>query len=373
MSLASRIRPKQDSGFTLIELVMALAVIGLILGATASTVMFTARALPADPAHGPEAELAAARGLAMLERDLSESLRVTLWSDTRIELEIQDTNGDGQPELVRYEWSRAPGGPLLRCDGVTLTTIIPAVADMGLDASIHVEQIPGGTELIEGPVEVLGGYTLTNNASSSTVRNSVWPALTIKPRFASDVESWRVTAVRVFARRTLLSTLVLNAGVNVDVRSLVNDQTPSASVLETRLLRFSLLSTLWSWNDLAFASSHNLGPDSGVAVVLRPAAVDNIIEVGWVASGVPDASAAAAVSTDGGTNWSSRPSGTPVLQVLGRVTRKVPTIESRGRLERLSILIDVPPGQGSSIRRTFSVPSLPLCPLSPPDKDEVGL
>jgi hypothetical protein len=247
------------------------------------------------------------------------------------------------------------------------------VVNMQLDASIRIEQIEDGTELVEGPVEVLGGYTLTSNASASAIRDSGWLALAVTPRLESSAHSWRITAVRIHARRTLLSTLVPNAGINVDVRGLLKDDAPSGSILESRLMRVTLLSTLWSWHEVAFASSHHRAPGDGVAIVLRPAAVDNIIEVGSVASGIPDSRASGAASTDGGVNWTVRPSGSPLVQVLGRVTRRVPTTQPQGRLSTLSIVVDAPPGRGGSIRRTFSVPSEPLCPLSVPDKDEVSL
>src|SRR6476659_7316558 len=94
----------QIRAFTLIEMLISLAIMTVIAAALGSTIVLASRAL--DQQAGPGASTVAARRATALL--LGEAAGATAFSDrtaTAVTFTVPDRDGDGTPETIRYAWS----------------------------------------------------------------------------------------------------------------------------------------------------------------------------------------------------------------------------------------------------------------------------
>jgi type II secretory pathway component PulJ len=119
-------------GFTLIELVMGLAMTTVLLGAMVVTVSIAARSI--DPSAGPAGRSVQAAGvLEQMEADLALALGFTEQTASAATFTVPDRNGDGQPETIRYYWLGAADGRLMKqVNGGTAVAIAQNVQQFNL-------------------------------------------------------------------------------------------------------------------------------------------------------------------------------------------------------------------------------------------------
>lgn len=100
-------------GFTIAELVTSLAVTSVIVGALASCIALTSRALPSS--SNPEQ---AAAQLQQVVRRIADDARfateVSVPEPAELHLTLEDQDGDGNTEAVVYKWSGTAGTQLTR-------------------------------------------------------------------------------------------------------------------------------------------------------------------------------------------------------------------------------------------------------------------
>ena len=100
-------------GFTLIELVIGLAMTTVLLGAMAITVGIASRSI--DPGAGPAGRtVQGADVLEQMEADLALALGFTEQTASAATFTVPDRNGDGNPETIRYYWLGATDGRLMK-------------------------------------------------------------------------------------------------------------------------------------------------------------------------------------------------------------------------------------------------------------------
>ena len=119
-----RLRRFRRSGFTLVELVVSLAIMTVLLGAMTSAVLMASRALP-DEEGLPERTTAAIAATERISRDLALATSITLADEHAVEFTVPDRgHGDAGPETIEYTWSGVAGDPLEfsynACDAITL-------------------------------------------------------------------------------------------------------------------------------------------------------------------------------------------------------------------------------------------------------------
>ncbi len=104
---------RSTRAFTLIEVVVASAVAGILLFGLVSAVLIVGRAAPDDAS--PQAQVSSAASIVdEMARDIQYALTAPEWGLRVIEVTVADRDADGQPETIRYEWDGKPGGPLLK-------------------------------------------------------------------------------------------------------------------------------------------------------------------------------------------------------------------------------------------------------------------
>jgi Tfp pilus assembly protein PilW len=119
-------------GFSLVELVLAGALMAVLLGAMASVLVVTTRAVPGVTGSAPSISAAAAAVTQMAE-ELRTAASFSHRTGTAVAFTVPDRNGDGSADPVRYEWNGTPGAPLVRTGrgGVT-TSLVPGVRSFSL-------------------------------------------------------------------------------------------------------------------------------------------------------------------------------------------------------------------------------------------------
>ena len=126
------IRRRRSRAFTLVELVLALALTTIVVGAATSVMIVASRALPSTS----DASVLAtdtASGLAMLEAELQCATRTRL-EPTAITFTIPDRTGDSIPETIRYSWSGVSGQPLLRTEAAATAAVTGPLQSLSFTA-----------------------------------------------------------------------------------------------------------------------------------------------------------------------------------------------------------------------------------------------
>ena len=105
--------PTRLSGFTLIELVVSMAIGFLLLGGMGSAILIASHALPARNT-APDAILRAADVVEQMAGELHCAVTLGQRSATDVEITVPDRDGDLATETIRYTWAGKPGDPLKR-------------------------------------------------------------------------------------------------------------------------------------------------------------------------------------------------------------------------------------------------------------------
>ncbi|MEM1071880.1 MAG: prepilin-type N-terminal cleavage/methylation domain-containing protein [Planctomycetota bacterium] len=117
-------------GFTLIELATSLGVLGILVGAMASSITLASRAMPSST---DEATVLAttSRAWDVIADDLRIASDILITDGTRLEMLIKADSNDGTSETqtVVVEWSGAVGDPLLRTMGEGPTALLVSSVD----------------------------------------------------------------------------------------------------------------------------------------------------------------------------------------------------------------------------------------------------
>lgn len=112
-------------GVTLVELVVAMAVTSIVLGASVSVMFVATRAIPTATDAAVTATDAAA-ALTLLESEVQCAI-ATRAQATSLVVRIPDRDNDGQPEQITFAWAGTPGAPLTRTHAGQTITLVPNV------------------------------------------------------------------------------------------------------------------------------------------------------------------------------------------------------------------------------------------------------
>ncbi len=116
-------------GFTLIELVVSLGIVGILAVAMGSTITLSMRALP-TPGGGPETQASAGRALQIIGSDARLATAAAMPDIRTLTLTIPDQTGDASAETVTYAWAGSSGDPLTRTFNADSSTLLASVIDL---------------------------------------------------------------------------------------------------------------------------------------------------------------------------------------------------------------------------------------------------
>ncbi len=303
-----RRRPERGFGFSLVELLVSLALMMVLGGSMASVIVIAMRSI--DQTKGPSAGAAlASEALATVSQDLSLAIGFRERSPEGeipvvLDFTVPDRDGDRLDENVRYEWSGNPGDALMRTyNGVGPVEFAADVHELSLTYLTRFRK--GAVPPVPPPVEsetvtharLDPGGTGTVDFGSVNVH-----AVYFKPSLPLNTLSWKITRVDVcIARRTTQST----GNAIIQIRNVDNGKKPTGAAVDTATIDLTKLSTGLTDVSLDFAGAGGLSPQAGMAFTIAGSQSSNhgvLLLKGGISTG---SNIQYMTSASSGGSWSS--------------------------------------------------------------------
>lgn len=304
-------------GFTLIELVAAMAITTVLLAAITSVMFVSVRALPAtnDAFSGP---MEAARVVDQMTAELESALLVTQQTPTSISFTVPPRNGDAAPEKITYSWAGPSGAPLTRqYNSGAAVAILSPVDQFSLTPVVMTatESYPGiATE--DTTDSLLIDYSSTTNAGTVNVNSSNWAGQYFVPSgLPAGVVGWRPTRVQYMGMQSgLLAT------TNIMMALPLGNYTPNTPYAEQYSTLGSGLLASYAWQQYSFNTIDRLAPNAGICFLLE-------WSLGTPNSVVSQSNNLAGLlqTTNGAGTWSYATNQALVSQLFGKLTRSSTT------------------------------------------------
>jgi prepilin-type N-terminal cleavage/methylation domain-containing protein len=309
--------PFPRRGFTLLELLVAMTIFSVLLAGLGSAMMLARRAVP-DGKKGTSAVVSAAGAMDRLAGDLAYATSIFTASPTELSFMVEDRNGDGSSEMIRYYWSGTPGAPLVRqVNGGAEATLLDGVQEFRLDYLTRSESLPSSYG--EGDEILLASYDRSTYLSSLKVDRKDWCGEYFRPSLPSQVTGWRVTRVRFNARIAGMPT----EEIKVQLRPAVG-VLPADSVLAEVSVLENTLTHNYQWREVAFDSMTNLAPGSGLCLVVKGLVDPDACEVRTRPAFAYAPNCRYVVSGNSGDSWKSPDSQQLLFYVYGKVSTPNP-------------------------------------------------
>ncbi len=348
--------PACRRAFTLVELMVGMAVMSVLLVGLASAVVIASRSLP-----GPQSRLERTVRAAAALDGLLEDLRLATWfldhTDTATTFAVPDRNGDGRPEWIRYAWSGTPGDPLTRqISGGAVATVLTDVRQFSLALLLRTTQetFPGAAT--ESPtLQLLAGYPVVptdplNDPEKWTIDHLRHVSQYVEPTLPPGAVAWRPARVRFLAGNKPPDTETLR----VELREPGVGIRPSTVTLAGVSIPENTLRGLGSWFTVDFNDVARRSPEAGVCICFR----------GLTGSGSPaaelryddqarDRNGSMTFSNNGGSSWAFEPDYVLQHEVRGYWWLQGPPIAA-SRRAAASVIAAVSTGDAPSGRASAS-------------------
>ncbi len=325
--------PGAARGFTLVEVAVATAVVGILMLGMGSALLLAGRAVP--EASSPTAATITAAGVVQqMTTDLQYATAILQRSARLIEVALPDRNADDVTELVRYEWSGTAGAPLTRqYNGGTVATLLANVWEFNLSYCLKTvtTTIPPQNESAE---TTLASYGATQSLYDSAIRNAEWYGEYFLPVLPADAISWKVTRVVICLKQDGAT----DGEASVQLQTATAGKLPSGVVLEEKPLLESTLLPGHLEQEFTFSNAAGLTPQQGLCLVVKWIANGTACSVRGRSAGVVETNLIAIKSTDSGASWVTLPSHSLLFAVYGSVTTAgSPQIATTYHLEGVEI------------------------------------
>jgi hypothetical protein len=348
MNPPAPILARRCPAYSLVELVLALAVLAILLIGAQSAILLATRALPT--ADSPNAGIvSASQAFQLICTDLGDAVSVTRATAADLEFTVPDRTADGAPETIRYFFQ----GNLLRrtVNGIREQILIRKPLSFSFECRTRAGTDP--TTYADGGELLLASNDSALNLADYPVDNLHFIGTTVRPVLPADASSWALTRVKIKARPNGVT-----AGVaKVQVRRALTDL-PTTTVLDDATLVESLLplAASYSWQDFTFPKAPRFNPGESAAIVVQWSADTVACDVQYQNAGVAAANLALTLTDTGGGAWRAVPGQSLCFYAYGRIASPVPTTTSK---LLTAVHIAVVTEGGTHLRTTARVPNLP--------------
>jgi len=326
---------QRHPGFTLVELLVSIAVTMVIVVGLSSSMLVASRAMP-DADNPANTTLAASAAAEELAAEIQYAISINSHSSTMIEFDVADRNGDEITETIRYEWSGTSGDPITRrYNGGTVINFLEDVHqfDLAYDLQTISEEIPLGNESVETVLKSFSGY---HDLHEYPIKDSEWYGQYFLPSLPGDTVSWKVTRVR-FTARTDGST---DGECKIQLQLPTQGKLPSGVVLEEKTLLESTLTWFYTTQEFSFSSVSGLSPQQGICLVYKWISNGTACKIFGQDKNIYTSNIHLSKSTNGGASWSTLYDESLLFKIYGTVTTSgEPQIENTYYLKTVGITL----------------------------------
>ena len=342
---------RHRAGFTLIEIVLSLSVLGIVLAALGSVLGLTLRALPGR-GEASEQTILASRILEQITDDIISAKQIAS-TTTTLALVIPDRDANGSDERIEYSWDGSQGSPLLRrTNGGSWNTVLAKLKNVSFATDRVASTLDTASTPVEGSEQILSAWE-TGATATYNLSTSFWASQTIIPVLPGDAISWRPTRIELNCR----NLTPVDGALVVDVRTLAADGTPSASSLGTSTLNESSLTSSFTWYTVSLPSIIAQAPNTGLAMLVRTNGSGVVAgRLQGATSGIAGPSALH-FSNNGGSTWTTTADGAIYHRLWGVVTRPVTTTSAVDRIT--DVVITLTPTDNKKLVTRVLTPAMP--------------
>jgi prepilin-type N-terminal cleavage/methylation domain-containing protein len=303
--------PHSSAGFTLVELIVALAIMMILMGALTSAILIATRAVP--PANDPVvATLAAGSELDTLADDLRYATAFAVWQPRVVQFTVPDRTGDGSPEEIRCEWSGVPGDPLRRqMNGGAWAVLVPSVQSLVLSYNTKaLTTTSTQTVTVTSPETLLSFFNgwsgVTPIYNSHILGAATWATefFTIdQVTLPGNARNLRISRVQLMLQKVAATGSI---SVAIHLPTSAGNPQPAASPIGTAAtVPVSSLPTSMGWVDIALPADVLLATPATQFVLVAKGSVANAAYCRNAnsTSAPQDATPTALWTTDSGGTW----------------------------------------------------------------------
>jgi prepilin-type N-terminal cleavage/methylation domain-containing protein len=309
-------RPQR--AFTLVEVLVSVALVSLVFIACSSTMIMTVRALDASNGNDAAARAVLVRtAIDQMAAELKVATAITEQTPTAVTFTVPDRNGDNQPETIRYCWAGPRTALTRQYNGapVPAAAWVENVENFGLE---YLLKTVGPPPPVEGAEQVLASrdWPTAGDIKSYQLKSDAWPAEYFKPAMPTGAVSWKITRIKVKLQRSGSKTGTVNGEIwNADA-----SLKPIGGALAGAAVDIAgVSSTAFVWVEFPFSTLGGLDPKRGMCIALTTAAGDP----GFAAYDQKgsDPTMAWCTSSNSGASWSAT-SSSNILEfyVYGAIT-----------------------------------------------------
>jgi hypothetical protein len=311
--------------FTLVELLLALAISAIVMSSVPMMISLSSRATPTD--GGVQAAAAeAADCFAQLTADLQLARAVTELTANSITMTVPSRDGSGVAQTIRYAWGGTTGDPVTIAIDGTEGVLVTAAEDFTLGAVSGVHSVFTEQSLVSNSAVGIQAATIPSGSAKIPFGGGYLQA--VSATADTDVIGWAVTQVIVG-----LSCTGATAGesVGVSLVAITGAGVPTGEVyFTTKLDSTAISSTLTDYRFDVPPIWLPLGDRLGVLVTISSTAIKNTF-VGH-ASGTGETMY---YSADG-LSWAAHAQAMR-HQVVGTILKSTGGAADRKCLERLDV------------------------------------
>ena len=303
-------------GFTLVELVMSISVMGVLMGGLTTAMFVAAKSMDGDSTGGARSTQSAL-ALARVSEDMNFALSFSEQTSKAATFQVPDRDTNGSPEVIRYAWSGVNGDPLTveyNNSGIP-KTLVDNVHNFDLSYFLVTRDPPPIVQSVE-KLLILHDNGPTPQRTKFVVGSPDHCAQCFQPTFPPGTVSWKITRVKIVGRQEGLP----KGFNNIQIRADQGNGKPSSIVLEEKSIAEAGMTTLPLWYQFTFTTLDGLDPETGMCIVV----VGTMLETGafdYESGGSPmTPQTHFLTSTDAGATWSSvNDTDDMIFHVYGRV------------------------------------------------------
>lgn len=359
-------------GFTLIEMIIASAIIGLLMVAVGGSVIVAAKASP-RPGSPEDLHNQGVAAVQEIAREVSQAITITEATSSKIVFSVPDRTGDATPETFTYELTN-DNRLTRKINSASAVDIATQAKGFNLGYVTGIRNTTTTNAATEGAEQVLFGcYETTGteiafDATAAAIQ-------TLRPVLPPEATSWRITKALLCVKADGLAT----GSVRLNVYKTDANNIPVGSSLAVAAISELLMGSTLNWRTVNFGAM-SLAPSEGAAIVVAHGSVSIttgsgtvLLNSGGLGSGGRGVYATDAVA-DRGTSLfmtTTGPSFTAYaddglsIEVYGRVTTTSTTTTQIQTIDAVDIQLLITGSR--SIRTLAMVEPRPAFGNDPPD------